>query len=163
MKRSIAAVAALALAGCATVRGGAPGEGPDAHMLTISYRTGPCFGACPVYSVRVGLDGTIVFNGIRDTAVVGERRIVDHRAAIAFFNRLQPLRPRAERLLTGPPGCAEMATDLPSVDVRWEGFGDPAHLAFYYGCDMEKNRALAEALGNAPDLLPIAKLIGARP
>jgi hypothetical protein len=54
-----------------------------------------------------------------------------------------------------------MATDLPSADVRWRSAdGAEQHLYFYFGCDMERNRAIADRLRVAPDLLPIGELIG---
>ena len=56
-----------------------------------------------------------------------------------------------------------MATDLPLVDVKWRSRGAEQELYFNYGCDMESKRAIAERLGSAPDLLPIASLIGGQP
>ena len=53
---------------------------------------------------------------------------------------------------------------MPSVDIRWtRAIGDSQSLHFYFGCDLEKNRAMRDALGRAPDALPIGELIGARP
>ena len=52
------------------------------------------------------------------------------------------------------------ADDLPSAEVVWTGSGGERRLYFYFGCDMERNRALAERLRAAPRLLPIADLIG---
>ena len=59
-----------ALAGCTTTAG-AVGE---AEVESIVYETGPCFGACPVYRLTVGRDGSALFEGRRFTAVTGERR-----------------------------------------------------------------------------------------
>lgn len=56
-----------------------------------------------------------------------------------------------------------MATDQDSVDVRWRSTsGDEQHLYFYYGCDMERNRPIADQLRAAIGLLPIAPLISQR-
>ena len=53
-----------------------------------------------------------------------------------------------------------MATDMPSTEVVWAGAdGSRRTLYFYHGCDMEKNRAIAERLEAAPRLLPIAEFI----
>jgi hypothetical protein len=151
-------LAGLSLAGCATTAGAAP----EARVESISYETGPCFGACPVYRVTVNRDGTGQFEGQRFTAVTGERRFaVAPELYRAFAAHLEPLRPASgERLYSGE-ACAMMATDLPSADVKWRTRdGAEQHLYFYYGCDMERNRGIAERLRSAPDLLPIRDLIG---
>lgn len=161
----VAGLAVLALAGCA--RGG---DGPRPMPIesdSISYQTGPCFGACPVYSVTVRPDGTGVFNGIQHTKVSGERSFKLSPAQYqAFAAALSPYRPETgERSVEpGKPGCQLAATDHPSVDVRWTRMiGDSQHLHFYFGCHDEPNRPMADALGNAPDVLPIAELVGERP
>lgn len=151
----MALIASLALAGCATTAGAA-GEEVD----SISYETGPCFGACPVYRVTVNRDGDGLFEGRRFTAVTGERRFTVTPAQYrAFVHHLAPLRPASgERRYSGE-ACGSMATDLPSAEVIWRAL-DRQSLYFYYGCDMERNRAIAERLRAAPDLLPIGDLIG---
>lgn len=148
----------LALAGCATTAGAAGDQ-----VESITYETGPCFGACPVYRVTVGRDGSGQFVGRRFTAVTGERRFSVTPAQYgAFVRQLEPLRPASgERLYSGE-ACEMMATDMPSADVKWRGEdGAEQHLYFYFGCDMERNRAIGERLRAAPDLLSIGDLIGA--
>ena len=153
----IAFATTLGLTGCATTSGAATGGEPD----SIAYQTGPCFGACPVYTVTVNRDGTGLFEGRRFTAVAGERRFTLTPAQFrAFARQLEPLRPAGEQRYSGDV-CGVMATDLPSTDVRWRSAdGSEQHLYFYFGCDMERNRAIADRLRAAPDLLPIAELIG---
>jgi hypothetical protein len=57
-----------------------------------------------------------------------------------------------------------MATDLPSVSVTWQDSAAPARsLYFYYGCDMEIHKAMAERLRAAPAQLPIAEFIRSSP
>lgn len=161
----VVGLAALALAGC-TRGGGAPQPIP-VESDSIRYETGPCFGACPVYTVTVRPDGTGVFNGIRFTKVSGERAFRLTRAQYdAFAAALAPYRPvTGERSVApGRPGCEMQATDHPSVDIRWtRAIGDSQHLYFYFGCHDEANAPMADALGNAPDVLPITELIGERP
>ena len=154
----LAAGAAAGLAGCATTSGAATGSEPE----SIAYQTGPCFGACPVYTVTVNRDGTGLFEGRRFTAVTGERRFTLTSAQFrAFARQLEPLRPASGEMRYSGEMCGVMATDLPSADVRWhEADGAEQHLYFYYGCDMERNRAIADRLRAAPDLLPIGDLIG---
>ena len=145
----------LALAGCATTAGAGPaGE-------TISYETGPCFGACPVYKVTVGPDGTGTFEGRRFTAVTGSSSFRLTPAQFrAFAAQLAPVRPARGTVRYSGEACRMMATDLPSAEVVWSGSGGERRLYFYFGCDMERNRALAARLRAAPRLLPIAEMIG---
>ena len=152
----VLAVTSVSLAGCATA------TGAPAGMERIDYETGPCFGACPVYRISVNADGTGLFEGRAATAFIGERsyRLTPEQYR-SFAAHLAPLRPASgERLYTGD-ACGQMATDLPSVDVRWWApDGSEQHLYFYYGCDMERNRAISDRLRSAPDHLPIGDLIG---
>ncbi|MBO9624358.1 MAG: hypothetical protein J7500_16745 [Sphingomonas sp.] len=162
-------LAATALAGCVPpARPGADTGTPvPIEGDSIAYETGPCFGACPVYSVTVHPDGTGIFEGKRFTAVSGTREFRLTRAQYdAFAATLAPYRPASGelRFAPGEPNCTRHATDMPSVDVRWtRAIGDSQHLYFYFGCDREKNRAMADALGNAPDVLPIEALVGEHP
>ncbi len=148
--------------------GGTPAEtsAPIVRGEMIRYTTSPCFGACPVYTVTVRPDGTGTFEGQRFTAVAGARDFrVSPAQYDAFLTRLAPYRPRSGtvRYAPGEPRCGQAATDMPSVEVQWDGKVGHRALSFYFGCDRERNRAMADALGSAPDLLPIAGLIGARP
>jgi hypothetical protein len=151
------ALACAGLAACAT----APMESEPAAVESISFETGPCFGACPVYLVTVGSDGSGVFEGRRFTAADSRRefRITPDQYR-AFARQLEPLRPASGAVRYSGDSCASMATDLPSADVKWRTSGGAEQeLYFYFGCDMEKNRAIAERIRKAPDLLPIAQFI----
>lgn len=159
----IAGIAALALAGC--VQGERPGGAAPARGDTITYQTSRCFGACPVYSVTVRPDGTGVFTGERFTEVTGERRFTLSRDQYdAFAAALAPYRPAKGEIRYAPDEarCGQAMTDMPGLDVTWEG-RERRHLYFYFGCDRTKTRGMAEALGNAADLLPIQNLIGRHP
>jgi hypothetical protein len=131
---------------------------------TISYTRGPCFGACPIYRVIVNADGTGVFTGERFTAVQGERRFTLTPAQWqAFVAKLAPYRPQgAQEINMGHARCQLAATDHPSAIVTWAGGGRNDRLGFYFGCRDEGNRAMAQALEEAPGLLPIAEMIGPR-
>lgn len=143
--------------------------GPAAPIVRgemLRYTTSPCFGGCPVYTVTVRPDGTGTFEGQRFTAVAGARdfRVTPAQYA-AFLTRLAPYRPRSGtlRIAPGTPACGQHATDMPSVEVQWDGKAGHRALSYYFGCDRARNAAMADALGSAPDLLPIGGLIGARP
>ncbi|UZK64620.1 DUF6438 domain-containing protein [Sphingomonas sp. M1-B02] len=158
--------AASLLAGCATNYDGISTV-PAGAVERVTYETGPCYGTCPVYRIVVGADGKGVFTGIRNTAVTGERAFTLSAGQYrAFADALSPYRPSTGDRIYQPGNalCANAPTDMPSVDIRWAiSRSEPQRLYFYYGCDREKNRAMATALGNAPDLLPLEQLIGPRP
>jgi hypothetical protein len=149
----LALVAAFASTACATVP-------PADSVESISFETGPCFGACPVYRVTVNSEGGGTFEGRRFTAVTGTRSFrATPEQFRAFAARLAPLRPASgERRLTGD-ACEMMATDQPTTDVTWRSAASEQKFYFYYGCDMEKNRPIAERLDAAPGLLPIGEFI----
>lgn len=133
-------------------------------LETISYEAGPCFGACPIYKVTVRSDGTATFEGINFTAVRGVRQFrVTPREYRAFANHLAPIRPaRGSIDYNGSDRCRVMATDMDSATVTWVSRRGTQRLHLYYGCDLERNRALARRLRAAPGLLPIGDFIGPR-
>lgn len=143
----------LALAACATAPAATPVE-------TIVFETGPCFGACPVYRLTVSSGGDGIFEGRRFTAVTGTRAFRATPAQYrAFARQLAPLRPAQGSVRYSGDACRSMATDLPSAEVTWRSSRGTQNLYFYYGCDMERNRAIADRLRAAPDLLPIGDFI----
>lgn len=155
MKIIAPAIAAtlIALPACATPRSVTP-------IQTISFETGPCFGACPVYRVTVNSDGSGTFEGRRFTAVTGTRPFRATPAQYrAFAAHLAPLRPASGTVRYSGDACRSMATDLPSAEVTWRSPRGEQILYFYYGCDMARNRAIAERLTAAPALLPIGDFI----
>ena len=162
--------AALVLAGCA--RDGRP-DLPDAPVAieadSIRYETSMCFGACPVYAVTLRPDGTGIFEGKRFTTVTGTREFKLSKAEYdAFAAKLAPYRPASGTVLYTPAdkkNCAQAATDLPGVDVVWtRAIGDSQSLSYYFGCDMDKNQDMAEAIGSAPEeVSALEALIGPRP
>ncbi len=168
MKRlGLIAALGLAVAGC--VRTPAPETPPPAAAVTrISYSTGPCFGACPVYAFTVQANGDGSFEGKRFTQTGGTKSFKLTRAQFdRFAAALAPYRPKpgtSRRTVPGEKGCERAATDQISVAIVWTGPAGTSSLDHYFGCDMEANRALTAALGNAPDLIPaLTPLIGERP
>lgn len=157
MLRVALLAAFLALTSCTTV----PAASADPALDSIRYETGPCFGACPVYQVTVHADGNGTFEGRRFTAVEGTRAFRATPAQFrAFAAHLAPIRPAHGSVRYAGDMCGMMATDLPSAEVSWTGSGETQSLYFYFGCDMERNQALAERLRAAPGLLPIGEMIG---
>ena len=131
-------------------------------IRSITYETGPCFGRCPVYSVTIYSNGRATFTGRRFTAVEGTREFrVPAGTYQTFARHLARVRPARDIRYSGER-CRTMATDLPSATVTWHDPGGARSLYFYYGCDMQKNRALAQRLRRAPELLPLTQYIGPR-
>jgi Domain of unknown function (DUF6438) len=162
MKTTLPILAALAAALTASPSAAAPAR--RAAPETIVYRTGPCMGGCPIYAVTVRSDGIARFEGINFTAVRGIRNFrVTAAQYRAFANNLAPIRPaRGSIDYRNGDHCRIMATDMDSAAVTWEGRRGTQRLDYYYGCDMERNRALARRLRAAPGLLPIGAFIGAQ-
>jgi hypothetical protein len=150
-------VMALAAAACATVPQAE--AGPPVERLT--YETRQCLGRCPVYRVTVGADGEGLFEGREFTAVEGERRFrVTARQFEAFARHLAPLRPSAGTVRYAGERCAMHITDMPAAEVTWRSGSARQRRYFYYGCDPQRNRAMAQRLNSAPSLLPIGAFIG---
>ena len=91
-------LALLASPACATAPAAAPVE-------TITFETGPCFGACPVYRLVLNSDGGGTFEGRRFTGVAGMRPIrVTPAQYRAFAAELAPLRPARGNVRSGLDG-----------------------------------------------------------
>ena len=156
----------LPLAACAATP--PPGAPVAIEQEAIRYETGPCFGTCPVYAVTVRPDGSGTFEGQRFTAVTGTRAFtLDPAAYRRFAALLAPYRPASGdvRYAPGEPNCANAPTDMPSATVTWNSNtgAAPQTLTYYYGCRGGQGQAIGDTLRTAPDLLPIADLIGPRP
>lgn len=164
MRKSVIAIS-LAVGAAAPAAAMVPPIGPG-RITAVTYETGACFGTCPIYRVTVTERGAGIFEGRRFTAVTGVRRFSVSRGQFrAFVAHLAPIRPANRRSVRyeGPELCPRFATDMPSATISWRSTSGGAQtLTYDYGCDPEKNRALAERLRAAPALLPIAAMIGPR-
>ena len=157
--RGIAALAMLAATG---MQAGGVQAAPR-RLETISYSTGPCFGACPVYKVTISSDGRGVFEGVRFTALTGRRAFRATPAQWrAFRAKLEALHGHGTVELTDQRTCRVMATDMPSVEVVWSGALRPFAFRANYGCDRERYGWMFTHLQQAPGALPIADFIGPR-
>ena len=140
-----------------------PAAAARRRVETISYATGPCFGACPVYKLTVSSDGRGVFEGERFTTVTGRHAFRATPAQWrAFRARLDALHGHGTVELTDQRMCKVMATDMPSVEVVWSGAFRPFTFRANYGCDRERFGSMFTHLQQAPGALPIAGFIGPR-
>ncbi|MEZ0495313.1 DUF6438 domain-containing protein [Sphingomonas sp. IW22] len=163
----ILAVLPLAAAGCATDMPAGPAGAIPIERQAITYSTQPCFGTCPVYRVSVTPEGQGVFTGERHTAVIGERRFeVSRDVARRFIDHLASVRPASgdRRIDMQSDECGIAPTDMPSIAVGWASNtgAAPQTLSLYLGCRSDAAQRVATVLRAAPDLLPIADLVGKR-
>ena len=60
----------------------------DWSSLHISISRTACYGTCPIYTVDIGGDGTVRFNGVGFTAVAGEQTAkIPRETAKALFEK----------------------------------------------------------------------------
>ena len=156
MKLVMAIAALVMLAGCTA----ADTAEPPRTAETIRYEAGPCFGTCPVYVVTVSSDGRGMFEGKRFTSVAGSRSFRVTTAQFQQFKQaLAPYRPNGLRdIEPGKPDCRESITDSSTVRISRDRRD---RLTYYTGCSTS-DAAMSLRIRRAPDLLPLADLIGKR-
>lgn len=131
-----AAALALALAaGCA----GNPEPEPPTASDHISMTRGPCFGACPIYTVTVWGDGRVRFEGDRFVAQTGEHtKTVDPEAVAALFAAADSLgfhRLPGDITPANEQVCGASWTDMPSAETTIIRAGRGIHTVnHYHGC-----------------------------
>jgi len=85
---------------------------------SVRMERGPCHGTCPVYTVEIQGDGTVLFNGIRNVAAMGAQKgsvtpdalkRLQEQFRLANFATL----PHADSDTSST--CRPYATDLPTV------------------------------------------------
>lgn len=146
----------LALAGCAA-GGGAPATGPTpAPGDVITIAVGPCFGFCPVYSVGIAPDGSVVFTGERHTEIIGERRRDASRAVYtSVAASLAPYRPADG--VTQRVDCEAAVTDTSTYTITWrKPDGREAIATHQSRCPGGPGQQLDTLLQSLPDTLGIA-------
>lgn len=157
MKKSMLA-ATLMLGGCLSVP-----ESAAPPLEVIEYRTSACFGACAVYHIAVSSDGVVAWEGIQNVATPGRRQfVIQPREWEAFKAALAPYRPEGTQVYGSTPETCDgpIATDAPGVEIRWRDDDRDDYLNAYFGCNLDVNRPLYQALADAPDRLPLSLYIG---
>lgn len=125
-------------------------------IAEIHYEVGPCYGMCPVYTVKVDTTGEVLFTGERFTGVEGTR---SHQAGVETFiaaqNVLNPWLPSDDQA-HATPECGPRATDLPHYTVTWTTHnGEQTVLKHDTGCQSEAARELTATLRGLDALLEI--------
>lgn len=143
MRRTPALLVAVGLAGACTrpSPGGRAADAqpaPDAAGITsVSLERRPCFGTCPVYTVRIDGSGAVRFEGRRFVADsgtfsgtvprAGVDSLVAELTAEGYFDL-------ADRYVAGQPACGPYATDLPTVVTEVHLAGRAKRVEHDHGC-----------------------------
>ncbi len=145
MKRCLTALLLVPMvAGCAKQEVVLPIVSKPTFDLVVMHRSA-CYGPCPVYAVRIGSDGTVVFEGEQDVSALGQRkRTVAVSALIQLSNAIEKasFSSLKEQYRFGPDGCTEWATDNPSVDIIVTAGKSQHHVSYYYGCTISVGQAI---------------------
>jgi hypothetical protein len=149
MRSVVVLTAAAALTGCAAGSGPEGVPVPQAGEI-IEISVGPCFGFCPVYDLRVGSDGLIVFEGERHTAIVGERRrSVGPETYRTLANDLAPFRPAPGTEVV--VACDAAISDTSSYTITWtDAVGRRSVVTHRSGCTGGQGHALDQVLRDLP-------------
>lgn len=101
----------------------------------ITLERGPCFGRCPQYKVTIASDGSVKFEGTKDTRVLGkaEGKIsVDAlKGLIAEFDKIRYFDLK-ERYTDD--ACPETRTDAPTATTSFQIGGKQKTVFHYLGC-----------------------------
>jgi hypothetical protein len=143
VRRALALFAAVALAVACTrpsLGAGATDAQPAPTIggaANISLERRPCFGACPVYTVRIDGSGAVRFEGrrfVRDSGTFSgtiPKASVDSLVAELVAEGYFGL---ADRYIAGQPGCGRYATDLPTVVTEVHLSGRAKRVEHDHGC-----------------------------
>ncbi|WP_150290638.1 DUF6438 domain-containing protein [Sphingobium estronivorans] len=160
--KAIMILAATALLGaCATEQ--AELEKPKAAGDTIKFSAGPCFGACPSYSLQVTPDGSGLIEPQRFTAIPGPTRFtvtpLQYRRFRAALAQFRPAQGTSKRIGHGE-NCARFATDMPGYVIEWtRGDAEPTRLEFQSGCMDAGYGKLRATIASIPKMLDIAAMV----
>lgn len=105
---------AVALGGCMHAAKDSAAGADIRGFTQVSLSRGPCFGACPVYSVSLDAAGKVVFTGQRHVTASGEHNSQADPAALAALHaKLSAINLSAlpAKVVPGSPACGQHATD----------------------------------------------------
>ena len=105
-------------------------ESPPGQPLVAALQRSQCLGACPVYSVRVYADGSVIYRGDTFVRVRGGRKArltgAEMQALHAAF--------RDARFLEIPYRCGQVATDAPTARLYYTDGRKARLISNYHGC-----------------------------
>ncbi len=136
MPRAAVALVLLASA-CARPPAPAPARADSDSGDRVVLERGPCFGACPVYTLVLERGGAVRFEGRRFVADSGvSLGAVPAGRADSLFREIEAAGffKFADRYAMGEPGCGRYATDLPVVVVELSLGGRTRRVVHDHGC-----------------------------
>lgn len=147
--------------GCAET---APDKGaayvPD-QVRALTFRSGACYGTCPVFEYRIDRDGVAVFDGEKFTAVEGERDAPGDRETFQrILATLAPVRPQEGDLTIDREVCRRIATDMITYTVVWDTDTGDQRLSYNTGCADARFQDVKTALAEVRAMLPVGELVG---
>lgn len=144
---ALALAAALLLVACRGKHGKSSASEPTVSTPTtasapastdaVLMERGPCYGTCPVYSVRLSANGAVHFEGKAHVMQLGAATATIPRQAVdslfryiegVGFNRLE------ESYTEGSRNCGPYVTDLATITVTLTGPRSSKHVTLDYGC-----------------------------
>jgi hypothetical protein len=140
----LAGVGACSPAQNGTIDGGRPSQVVVDAESHVAMQRFPCFGTCPVYSVRIDADGTVTFNGERFVESIGTSTgAIDSSAAVALMESLVEagIHEMADSYTHDAKECGPYHTDAPRVILTLRTSGRSKTVEHDHGC------------GDAPDAL----------
>lgn len=158
-------VSAALLTGCAKDK--AELEPPKTPGDTIRFSAGPCFGACPTYTLQVTPDGSGLIEPTRFTAIPGATRFtvttMQYRRFRAALAAHRPASGTTRRIAHGE-NCTRFATDMPSYVIEWtRGNAKPTRLEFQSGCMDAQYGRLRATIAAIPRMLDIEAMVKPTP
>lgn len=149
------------LGGCATEQ--AELEKPTRAGDIIKFSAGPCFGACPSYSLQVTPDGSGLIEPQRFTAIPGPTRFtvtpLQYRRLRVALAPFRPTQGTSKRIGQGE-NCTRFATDMPGYVIEWtRGDAQPTRLEFQSGCMDARYGKLRATIASIPKMLDVASMV----
>lgn len=153
MRAFLIAIAAFAVASCATTTDPAPGTG---EVRSIMLGEEPCFGFCPVYEITLTPDDGYVLNGRQHTATQGESRGMlpegSFARAVAALETAGFRSLPSDLTYNNAAACpGPQVSDMPYTNVVVEYANGSHAVHHYHGCAAPEMRQLRETLREIVD------------
>ena len=121
----------------------------------IGLERAGCLGSCPMYSVTVRGDGTVVYKGVGNVKLEGERHSRILKSDLSFliaafeYSTFFSLRDNYSSL---EDGCKSEVTDYPGITLSFRSPTKSKRVYFYYGCEGVNVEATISWLAHVIDM-----------
>jgi hypothetical protein len=148
---------AVLLAACTSGTDPGAGGGAEAQVEAITLERQPCFGFCPVYTVSIGGDGQVEYNGVDFVEVTGaQTAAIDPAAAQALADEMIA----AGYLEMEDAYMNQEVTDLPyAITSLTLSDGTTKRIEHYYG-DSSAPQALTDLETRIDEVANTAQWVG---